>query len=141
MVKHGRVMAQKSRIVAEGWGPRGPYIVDGAAPEIYYTPDSYRQARYGDEWSRAVHALFERLSAAGWVHEREAASGNWWEQNFVRPVSDRSSEHLERASADEAWKPDPTSRHELRYFNGTMWTDHVADAGVQTVDPYEANEQ
>lgn len=91
MVKHGRIMAQKSRIVAEGWGPQGPYIVDGAAPEIYYTPDSYRQARYGDEWSRAVHALFERLSAAGWVHEREAASGKWWEQNFVRPVSDQSS--------------------------------------------------
>lgn len=94
LVKQGRVMAQKSRIIAEGWGPRGPYVVDGVAPAIYYTPDSYRQARYGDEWSRAVHALFGRLSEAGWVHEREAASGKWWEQHFVRPVSDRTSEHL-----------------------------------------------
>jgi Protein of unknown function (DUF2510) len=141
MVKHGRVMAQKSQIVAEGWGPRGPYIVDGAAPEIYYTPDSYRQARYGDEWSRAVHALFGRLSAAGWVHEREAATGKWWEQVFVRPVSNRISEHVESAPVDAAWKPDPTERHELRYFNGTTWTDYVADAGVQSVDPYQARDQ
>jgi hypothetical protein len=140
LVKHGHVMAQKSRIVAEGWGPGGPYIVDGSAPEIYYTPDSYRQARYGDQWSKAVHALFDRLTAAGWVHEREAASGKWWEQVFVRPVT-AASERPTSAPVDASWRPDPTTRHELRYFDGTTWTSHVADGGVQAVDPYDANEQ
>jgi hypothetical protein len=135
-------MASKSQIVAEGWGPRGPYIVDGSAPAIYYTPDraDFGKARYADEWSKAVQALFDRLSAAGWVHERETANGKWWEQVFVRPTSSRPSEDPERAPREEAWKPDPTARHELRYFNGTMWTDHVADAGIQAVDPYQANE-
>jgi uncharacterized protein (AIM24 family) len=36
-----------------------------------------------------------------------------------------------------AWHPDPTGRHELRYWDGTQWTDHVSDNGVQTVSPLE----
>lgn len=34
-----------------------------------------------------------------------------------------------------AWLPDPTGKHELRYWNGDDWTDHVADDGVQATDP------
>ncbi|MCU1344552.1 MAG: hypothetical protein JWL70_818 [Acidimicrobiia bacterium] len=33
------------------------------------------------------------------------------------------------------WYPDPTSRHEHRYWDGTGWTDHVSDHGVQATDP------
>jgi uncharacterized protein (AIM24 family) len=33
------------------------------------------------------------------------------------------------------WLPDPTRRHELRYWSGDAWTEHVADEGVQGVDP------
>jgi Short C-terminal domain/Bacterial PH domain/Protein of unknown function (DUF2510) len=33
-----------------------------------------------------------------------------------------------------AWKPDPTGAHELRYWNGTIWTEHVSDGGVTAVD-------
>jgi uncharacterized protein YxjI len=32
------------------------------------------------------------------------------------------------------WYPDPTGRHELRYYDGTAWTDHVSDRGVQGTD-------
>ena len=28
------------------------------------------------------------------------------------------------------WYPDPTGRHQHRYFDGREWTNHVADAGV-----------
>lgn len=31
--------------------------------------------------------------------------------------------------------PDPTHRHEYRYWDGTTWTDRVADAGVGAADP------
>ncbi|WP_257423984.1 AIM24 family protein [Nocardioides carbamazepini] len=34
-----------------------------------------------------------------------------------------------------AWHPDPTGRHELRYWDGSQWTDHVSDQGVQSTSP------
>lgn len=33
------------------------------------------------------------------------------------------------------WHTDPTTRHELRYWNGSAWTEHVSDAGVVATDP------
>jgi hypothetical protein len=33
------------------------------------------------------------------------------------------------------WYPDPTGRHQLRYWGGSAWTDSVADAGTQSTDP------
>ena len=35
-----------------------------------------------------------------------------------------------------SWQPDPTGRHELRWNDGVSWTDHVADAGATSTDPY-----
>lgn len=37
-----------------------------------------------------------------------------------------------------AWHPDPTGRHELRYWDGSQWTDHVSDQGVQSTSPVNA---
>jgi hypothetical protein len=34
-----------------------------------------------------------------------------------------------------SWLPDPAGRHELRYWDGTGFTEHVADAGKISVDP------
>ena len=33
------------------------------------------------------------------------------------------------------WYKDPSGRFELRYWNGTAWTEHVATGGKQAVDP------
>ena len=38
-------------------------------------------------------------------------------------------------TALRAWLSDPTGRHELRYFDGAGWTEHVADAGIISSDP------
>lgn len=35
------------------------------------------------------------------------------------------------------WSPDPTGRHELRWHDGSAFTDQVADGGVTGVDPYD----
>ncbi len=32
------------------------------------------------------------------------------------------------------WFPDPTGRHERRYWNGAEWTEHVFSAGSQSID-------
>lgn len=34
-----------------------------------------------------------------------------------------------------AWRPDPLGRHEVRYWSGSTWTEHVADQGVTSLDP------
>jgi hypothetical protein len=33
------------------------------------------------------------------------------------------------------WFPDPTGRHDHRWWDGLAWTGHVADAGVAGLDP------
>lgn len=37
-----------------------------------------------------------------------------------------------------AWHPDPRGRHELRWWDGERWTDHVSSQGVTGVDPVDA---
>ncbi len=39
-----------------------------------------------------------------------------------------------------SWEPDPTGRHQYRWWDGEEWTDQVADDGVQSVDPVSAAE-
>lgn len=36
---------------------------------------------------------------------------------------------------DPGWLPDPSGRHELRWFDGNAFTDQVADQGAQSSDP------
>ncbi len=36
------------------------------------------------------------------------------------------------------WYPDPSGRHEVRYWDGEAWTGHVADGGVPAEDPLPA---
>ncbi len=37
--------------------------------------------------------------------------------------------------APAAWYPDPSNRFELRYWDGSEWTEHVARGGQQFTDP------
>lgn len=35
---------------------------------------------------------------------------------------------------DASWLPDPSGKHELRYWSGTAWTEHVSDRGTTGID-------
>jgi hypothetical protein len=37
-----------------------------------------------------------------------------------------------------SWQPDPSGRHEHRYWDGRRWTDNVSDAGVTSTDALTA---
>ena len=50
---------------------------------------------------------------------------------FEEPV-EAPTEPVLPPAAD--WYPDPTHRHELRYFDGNAWTQHVANGGAAEVD-------
>jgi hypothetical protein len=34
------------------------------------------------------------------------------------------------------WFPDPSGRHQWRFWGGDHWTPHVNDEGVHTDDPF-----
>ena len=50
------------------------------------------------------------------------------------PVTATSSS-VGDAVAPAAWYPDPSGRFELRYWNGSAWTEHVSRNGQQFTDP------
>ena len=35
----------------------------------------------------------------------------------------------------QEWLPDPSGHHELRWWDGSQWTEHVSDAGETSLDP------
>jgi hypothetical protein len=39
------------------------------------------------------------------------------------------------AASPAAWQPDPYRRYELRYWDGSAWTEHVSTGGRRAVDP------
>ena len=49
-------------------------------------------------------------------------------------MSDPSSQ----GSSGAGWHPDPSGRHQQRYWDGQAWTDAVADGGQQSSDPFTA---
>jgi hypothetical protein len=50
------------------------------------------------------------------------------------PVPAPSPQLAAPAQPAPNWHPDPTARHQLRYWDGARWTEHVADMGQQGVD-------
>lgn len=52
----------------------------------------------------------------------------------VRPAEVDALE-VAPASPPADWHPDPMGRHQLRYWDGSEWTAHVADDGVTSSDP------
>ena len=54
----------------------------------------------------------------------------------VRPSAAESTTSAEpQPQPGPEWHPDPTGRHQLRYWDGSQWTSYVADSGVQGEDP------
>jgi hypothetical protein len=43
-------------------------------------------------------------------------------------------------SVQPGWQPDPTGRHQYRYWDGSAWSDAVADNGRQGSDPFAVTE-
>lgn len=43
-------------------------------------------------------------------------------------------------SLPASWHPDPAGQHQLRYWDGTIWTDHVSNDGVTSIAPLPINE-
>lgn len=45
------------------------------------------------------------------------------------------------STSEPGWLPDPTGRHEYRWWEGAAWSDVVADGGVESSDPIAVYQQ
>lgn len=50
-------------------------------------------------------------------------------------MTDATDDRRDAGGAPAQWHPDPTRRHQHRYWDGTAWTEHVADDGAVSLDP------
>jgi hypothetical protein len=61
-------------------------------------------------------------------------------QELLRRYAEGGAARLESQSgAPAGWHPDPVGRHEHRYWDGSVWTDHISDGGTQGLDPIGAS--
>jgi hypothetical protein len=73
---------------------------------------------------------------------RDMPSGQWqpppqggYPGSYPAPGAHPDPGAIPAATAPPSWQPDPLTRHELRYWDGTQWTEHVSDRGTQSRDP------
>ncbi len=112
---------QKGHLLAEHGGTPAPEAAVRAGepgaplapPQSWPLPS--REGRARDVASKATQGARERLAK----------------------MRNRGGDQSATAAGDSpaGWHPDPHGRHELRYWDGTVWTDHVADAGETSSDP------
>lgn len=56
-------------------------------------------------------------------------------QRSTTTATDSTSAHHAAGPYPASWHPDPSGRHDLRWFNGSQWTADVADDGRRGFDP------
>src|SRR6266545_8277776 len=94
-----------------------------------------------------VRALWT-VRRRGWFGNnapRTVQSGAWRCRHAAVRADERGTSHREATAmgsfgtagyaTPSGWFPDPTGRHEARFWDGAAWTDHIADGGVTGVDP------
>jgi hypothetical protein len=64
-----------------------------------------------------------------------AAAANKTVAVSVPPVAVTTPAAQAPSATPAGWYSDPSGRYELRYWDGTAWTEHVARGGQQYTDP------
>lgn len=62
-------------------------------------------------------------------------SGSGWEPQPVAPTPERTSSPSGFANREPGFFEDPLGRHDLRYWDGARWTEHVKEQGARFTDP------
>ena len=103
---------------------------------------------YGPLYGLYGLAVLIPAIAVGVRRMHDTGRSGWWLllpiANFVFLVSDGTTGSNQYGADPKAsvagvatsagWLPDPTGRHELRYWDSVQWTPHVADNGAASVD-------
>lgn len=86
------------------------------------------------EWNTVLNTVRERLLGPSSHETRERPRGGEHSSAQAAEASP-AAEQEGPSSARADWYPDPLGRHQQRYWDGSSWTDHVADEGTQGTDP------
>lgn len=105
------------------------------SPLQHRDPNPFGSSQAGSEVAPRVAPIDVTAAASGQSPSSEAQPG---ERRLPGPDGWRPAEAGQPSNGYPplfGWYADPTSRHELRYWDGRHWTDSVTDEGVKTVDP------
>lgn len=99
--------------------------------------------RPDDEWERAHQnkTLWVVLIAVGFLLCAVGLVIDLVYLLSIRPQLDRvaarpgvGAAQAPAVAPQPGWYPDPHARHELRWFDGLRWTEHVSDGGVTATE-------
>ena len=85
-----------------------------------------------DNQRMIAKAEAKRLSAETKAFKKESGIGV---VAALRPRPGPSAPPSAPVSTPAGWHRDPHGRHEMRYWDGARWTDHVSDSGATGLDP------
>ncbi len=76
-------------------------------------------------------------AAATWGSTTSDTTGGWGGASSTQPTTATAPATPPTAtpSVPAGWYADPAARFELRYWDGSAWTEHVSRAGQQYTDP------
>src|SRR5262245_6479993 len=80
----------------------------------------------GTGWGAGSDTTAAAAAGAGWSSTSESSSWSGSAQQASTPTT---------PSVPAGWYADPAGRFELRYWDGTAWTEHVSRGGQQYTDP------
>ena len=92
-----------------------------------------RVARIHQDKARYLVGGFSRPE--GDLQEAPASSSHGNDDHRSGNTTGTAGHGLPAPVVAAGWYADPQQRHELRYWDGTGWTNHVADRGVAGTDP------
>ncbi len=85
--------------------------------------------------SQARRRLTTANSELGYLRPEYARLQLWAAQLSGTPATDAQATAYPTTLVPAQWYPDPSGRHELRYWEGSRWSGHVSDNGVTSLDP------
>ena len=86
----------------------------------------------------AASATGAAAGASGWGSTTSGSDNSGWgTQGATTPAaaSTPAATSPSTPAVPAGWYADPSGRYELRYWDGSAWTEHVSRAGQQYTDP------
>jgi hypothetical protein len=120
----------------------GSVHIEAWVAQVSWVPGVYTGEQGLDgAWGFALKsALKKRLAAleaalgGGIVSQAKVGSPGAHAQQAAMPAGVAPAA-VPAGSVPAAWSPDPTGRHQLRYWDGSAWTANVSDNGAVSQDP------